>query len=132
MVPGLQRVEFHRDLHGVTNPKSPNGGINREGAATQRRTSGTSQGIWGPQSLWGLELSHLLPSASQHQATQQQGENRTHRIRNTATTTSEELQPSEDHTEQSDLFSPYSASRFASPQRVPGVRLLARQSEDCF
>lgn len=40
MIPGLQRVKLHCDLHSVPSPKSPDGGIDRERAATQREISG--------------------------------------------------------------------------------------------
>lgn len=40
MIPGLQRVKLHCDLHSVPNSKSPDGGIDRERAATQREISG--------------------------------------------------------------------------------------------
>jgi len=46
VVPSLQWVKLHCYLHGVTNPKGPNGGINRERAAMQRQASEISQEIW--------------------------------------------------------------------------------------
>ena len=37
MIPSLQWVKLHRDLHGVTNPKHPDGAIDSKRAATQRK-----------------------------------------------------------------------------------------------
>lgn len=37
VIPSLQRVKLHCYLHVITNPKCPDGGINRERTATQRK-----------------------------------------------------------------------------------------------
>ena len=54
IITSLLWVEVHRYLHGIANPKSPNGGINRERAATRRGTSGLLWDIWGLRSFCRL------------------------------------------------------------------------------
>ena len=122
MIPGLQRVKLHCYLHGITNPKSPDGGIHREGAATQRQrhvraTVGDSGTILLLQST-PLQLT----CASKKQTSHSQQKKTEHRGSEMAllTLTSEEIQLSEHPVVSNDLISPilcipFSAGRLRSP-----------------
>lgn len=85
MIPGLQRVELHCYLHGVTDPKRPHGGMDGERAATETRrhirTSVADLGTRSPLQSGSLQLTGASKEQTNHR---QEKKNRTYRIRNRA------------------------------------------------
>lgn len=66
MIPNLQRVKLHCYLHGITNPKSPDGGIDRERAARERDISGLWWEGWGLYSFCGPARFSSLGQRTNH------------------------------------------------------------------